>query len=185
MSSILKNILKITPFVITLILFFLFGYQIINAEETFIEIFINNFGYLAVAFLAFFSSFVFALPIPAGIWINYYFQAELSFGVVLLVLTTFQTLADITSILFASVIFTEYYKRNSKIQLNVKKFKEKMGSIPLLTFFFWVIFVPLPNEIASYALISIGYKLKKIIPILIVGNTIFNLLITSGVLILF
>lgn len=176
---------KILPFCITTVLFFIFGYQVLYLEETFIQLFIDSYTYGAVFVLGFFSSFVLALPVPAGIWIHHYIQAGLDIPSTIAILIISQSLADITSLLFASFLFGEIYKHKKHLKEKMIALQKKAKTIPLIVFFAWVVFVPLPNEIAGYTLISIGYSLRIIIPVLIVGNSIFNILIISGTLYLF
>ena len=174
-----KRIFKIVPFFITLFLVLFFVYQLGFGEETFIEMFINQYRYFAAFVLAFLSGFLFAFPIPASVWINYYTSAGLAYVPLIIILTIGQTLVDFISLLVASFLENIVEDKYKKFITFVDRFKKRARNIPLLIFFLWVIFAPLPNEVLGYVMVFLGYKLRVLMPIIFVGNIFFNLIITK------
>ena len=180
----LKDAAHIIPFVLTVLLVFLFGFQLLNGEPTFIQEFIESYNYLAAAILAFFSGFILTVPVPAGVWINYYMEAGLAYLPLLSVIVIAQTAADVTSLLFASFIWKNVKERNTRFITSVQKLRDQSKNMPLLLFLLWVMCVPLPNEIMGYTMIFLGYPLRVLIPILCIGNIAFNILIMNGILLI-
>ena len=180
----LKDAVQIIPFILTLLLIFLFGFQLLSGEPTFIQEFIRSYNYLAAIVLAFFSGFILTVPVPASVWINYYLEAGLEYFPLLLVIVIAQTAADLTSLLFASFIRKNVKERSARFITSVRKLRDRSKNMPLLLFFLWAVCVPLPNEIMGYTMVFLGYPLRVLIPILFVGNIAFNILIMSGILLI-
>lgn len=173
-GSPMKNIYKLVIFIVTIILIFIFAYQIQTGEETFIQTFINNYGYIAVITLSFLSGFVLTFSVPAGLWANYYLDAGLSYPLILLLITIGVTLGDTVSVLFASFLKEITENRNIKIINILKRWREKSHNIPLILLFFHASFAPISNEILLYPLVFFGYRLWVLLLITFAGNFIFT-----------
>ena len=165
--------LKIIPVIITIFLVVLFIRQIASGGENFILSFIENYRYFSVALFSILSGFIIAIPIPPGTWINYYESAGLDYFTVLLIITVGVTVADAMSSLFGSFIKDVIEDKYPKVTNFFKRIKEKSRNIPLLLIFFWASFVPLPNEFFVYPLTILGYKIRYILGLLLLGNFVF------------
>ena len=72
--------------------------------------------------------------------------------------------------------------RGPKIVRWLEGMQGRSRSVPLIVFFFFAAFIPLPNEVLAAPLGFLGYRLAHILPIAFAGNLVFNMLYTAGLL---
>ncbi len=84
---------------------------------------------------------------------------------------------------FGGNIITE--PKEKGLLARLMKLKEKYDATPLIVLFFWSIFAPLPNEVILIPMGVMNYRVRYILPIILVGNFIFNLGTGLGLISLF
>ena len=69
--------------------------------------------------------------------------------------------------------------------VKIKEWRKKYPKMPLGVLFIYTLIVPAPNELIVIPLALAGYRLTHILPILLVGNFIFNTVLALGLITIF
>lgn len=172
--------------IIAVVFAFAFWLAIFVQDNLVLQEAVGNFGYLGVFLASFFSGLGLIIPIPVISFLPLFLEAGLHFWVVLVIMVLGITTADITSYIFGllgrRVVLSD---SNKKIVIRLDKFRSRYYWGPLAALFLYAVFVPLPNELLIIPLGFMGYKVRYILPILLLGNSIFHTVVAFGVIGLF
>lgn len=95
------------------------------------------------------------------------------------------TMADSVAFLIAKFGGNLTVPKGNGLLHKLTKLKEKYDATPLIVLFLWSIFAPLPNEVILIPMGVMGYRTRHILPIILLGNFIFNLGTGFGLIELF
>jgi membrane protein YqaA with SNARE-associated domain len=145
------------------------------------------YGYIGVFLVAFVSGLNLVVPIPATAFIPLFLEAGLVFSVSVMVMSAGMTVADGIAYAFGFLGRTAYatVQGNGKAIRRLEAIRRRHRHGPLLALLAFASFVPLPNEVMVIPLGVLGYRPTYILPIVFVGNIIFNTLYASGIVRLF
>lgn len=138
------------------------------------------YGYAGVFFAAVLNGFNIAVPIP----VIFFLPAIMEFGLnkilafILIVLG--MTCGDVLGYAIGKAGRSALTPRGRRIRIGLEKLRERYRLSPLVALFLFASFTPFPNEIVTIPIGFLDYRLKQIIPIILVGNLIFNALIAFG-----
>ena len=158
----------------------LLAYQVtslVSSDET-VQRWIKDFGLGGIFIISAISGFNLVVPIPIATFIPVFLESGFNFYAVILIISLGMTTGDILSYLIGSlgrrVIITEESLQKHWFVKLINKSRAKYKTLPYVILFIFASVVPIPNEITVMPMGFLGYKMKIIIPILIVGNLIFN-----------
>lgn len=141
----------------------------------------QTYGYPAVFLIALVSGFNILVPIPAATLIPLFTEVGLSFYPLVLLVAFGMTMGDVIGYFIGyagrSVIAGE---KEEKMTTRLLKMKEKNKHWPLVFLGIYSFTFPLPNELVVIPMSFIGYRLNRMAPILLVGNTVFTLFVAWG-----
>jgi len=181
MSNFFKIVLRIAGLIGVIVLAFYLAY--LASENEVIQEMVASYGYTGIFFVAIISGFNLLVPIPAASLIPLFIESGFSFWPSILVISLGMTTADTIAFILAragKLIVTESFGK--RIFERFSSLREKYYRSPLVFLLFWAAFAPLPNEILLVPAAFLGYSFKHVIPVVFVGNFIFNILFAKGLL---
>lgn len=159
--------------VVVLVVGLAFSYAGYRSER--VISFVSSFGYLGVAA---------ALLIPANgaSFMPVFLAAGLSWYGVLAVLVSFSVLMDVGSYVGALLGWRLYTRgrENQTVIAALEQFRVQNPYIPYAALAAFVVFVPLPKQLMLVPMGIMGYKPKYVIPIIFIGDLLFNMLYATG-----
>lgn len=90
------------------------------------------------------------------------------------------TLADSVAYFLARVGRVHLTEKQSSVIQHVERAEEKRHWLPLAILAVWSVMIPLPNEVLLIPLGFLGYGAHRVLPIVFVGNVVFNTLVGYG-----
>ena len=153
------------------------------ADSTLIQSIIQQFGYLGLFLIATISGFNLIVPVPAIALLPVFIESGLSPVITVVLIAIGMTLGDFLGFLIGDTgrkILES--AASSKTVRTLKKLQEKNPRFPLIALLIWASAAPLPNEVIVIPIAFLGYRLRYVMPIVLVGNTIFNFLVAYGIL---
>lgn len=156
--------------------------RIASHNEVIQEI-ISTYGYIGIFFLALISGFNLVVPIPAISFLPLFIESGLSFWPTILIIALGMTAADFISYVLVRAgrdIVSESW--GNKIFEKFDALREKYERYPLAILFIFASVVPLPNEILLVPATFWGYSWKQLLPVVLAGNLIFNILFAKGLM---
>lgn len=168
----------------TILAVFKLSYLVDNNES--IGNFVFNYGYGGIFLISLVSGFNFLIPVPAISFLPLFLISGLNFWLALLFIILGTTFADIAAYIMGWMgqrvvksLTSEYiFKR-------IKKLHFSYYWAPIIALFLFAAFIPFPNEVVVVPLGFLGYRLIHILPVLIVGNGVFNTIYAIGIVNLF
>ncbi len=155
------------------------------SESLIVQEVVQSYGYFGVLIASVISSINPIVPIPAVTFVPVFISAGLNFWPIVIVLVLGVTLGDTIGYFIGRAGFTVLSGHMTQYMEKIEKWRERYPRAPLFILFLWTLISPMPNEILVIPLALAGYSLKKLLPILLVGNFIFNTVLASGVLAIF
>lgn len=158
------------------------------AEEESIQYLVNSFGYYGIYTASVISGFNLIVPIPIIAFISIFLDAGFGFWTTIFVIAAGMTTGDLLGYFLGRLgrhLVQEGMGSKVWVSKKLISIREKNPHLPYLFLFIMASFVPLPNEITVLPMSFLGYKLVFILPIVFVGNLIFNYLSATGVIALF
>lgn len=182
MSETLKQILY-TAVVILVVLGALW-LGITFAENDTVTRIVSDFGYTGLFVAAIVSGFNVIIPIPLIAFVPTFVASGLSFWFVVMVITIGMTVGDALGFFVghSGRKLTEPDVHESKLARWIVSFADKHPRGAYVLLFFYATFAPVPNELIVVPMAFLGYKLRYMAPTVLVGNFIFNTLVSLGVL---
>jgi len=147
---------------------------------------VSSYGYVGIFLISILSGFNFVVPIPAVAFLPLFLESSLSFWPTIFLITLGVTSADTMSYILARAgkhIASQSFGENMFKGFN--RLNVTYPRAPLVLLFFYASFVPLPNELLLVPMALSSYRLREIIPILLVGNFVHQLLYAKGILSVF
>lgn len=148
--------------------------------------FVSDYGYGGIFLVSLASGFNFLIPVPAISFLPLFIISGLNIWLAILFIVLGTTLADVTAYIIG-VIGQRALKSstNEFIFNSLKKLRLHYYLMPIFALFLFAAFAPFPNEIVLVPLGFLGYRFIHILPVLLAGNSIFNILYAFGVVHLF
>ncbi len=142
---------------------------------------VDSFGYFGIFLVSFISGFNVVVPIPViGFW-QLFVEAGLAVWGVIAVITFGMTLGDMVGFMIGktgrSIESKAVHAHVARIDTVTRKYR--VG--PMVLLFLYACFAPAPNELIVMPLAFMGYRLKIMFPILLLGNAVFNTLVVLGI----
>ncbi|MCI0619459.1 hypothetical protein L0Y40_00250 [Candidatus Wolfebacteria bacterium] len=154
-------------------------------ESSLVREAVSQFGYVGILIVSVASGFNLAFPVPVVAFLPLFLGSGFNFWTTLVVVTLGMTLGDSLGFLVGAAgrRVVEAGRRNDErilawFEMAHKKFPR--GAYVLL--FLYAAFVPAPNELIVIPMSFAGYRFRFMIPIVLVGNFLFNTLSALGIL---
>ena len=148
---------------------------------------VASYGYVGIFFIALLSGFNIVVPIPAASFTPLFIESGLSFFPTVLIIALGMTAADGLTFYLARAgkgIISESW--GEKFFDKFWSLPEKYYRYPLAVLFIFAASIPLPNELLLIPMaFFFRYGLKELIPVVLAGNLIFNILFAKGLLNIF
>lgn len=142
---------------------------------------VSSYGYAGVLVVAMISGFNLVVPVPAASFMPLFLESGLHYWTTLAIITAGMTIADTVAYFLGNMGRTAVSESTENKFLNkLKKIHNDHKYAPLIILFFFAAFAPLPNEVLLIPFGFLGYKLRHVLPIVFLGNAVFNMLYTKG-----
>lgn len=146
-----------------------------NAGEIkYITSLVQSYGYVSIFFLAVASGFNLVVPIPIISFLPLFLESGLLFTATIFVISIGMTVGDLLGFFIGNMGRELRSIKQSRVLKRLEKLKERHYWAPIIVLFAYAMFIPLPNEIIVIPLGLLGYRVKHIIWVLLVGNIVFN-----------
>lgn len=182
-----KQILQVAIFGISLVVVIAFAFWLnqYTQEHDIIQEWFEDFGLLGILLVSFISGFNVVVPIPIASFIPTLVAVGHTAWVVIGIITLGMTLGDGVGFLIGKKSGELAEGSRAKIYDRLKRIQEKYYRGPLWILFVYASIAPAPNELLVIPMGFLGYKAKHMLPILFVGNGIFNSIVGLGFIELF
>jgi membrane protein YqaA with SNARE-associated domain len=148
---------------------------------------VASYGYVGIYFIALLSGFNIVVPLPAASFIPLFLESGLSFFPTAFLIASGMTTADAIGFYLARKgrkLISDSW--DEKLFQKFQSLPEKYYRYPLAGLFIFAAIVPLPNELLLIPMaFFFGYGLKELVPVMLAGNLIFNILFAKGLLNIF
>lgn len=160
--------------------------RLVHSSEA-VRMAVASYGYVGIFIVSFISGLNLVVPVPAVAFLPVFLEAGFSFFSSAAVMAAGMTIADAVAYSFGSFGRKAYVaaKGNSRAIRRIEGFRRHHKHGPLAALFLYSSLAPLPNEVMVIPMGVLGYRLRNIMPIVFVGNIIFNYLYASGIVRLF
>ena len=147
---------------------------------------VGGYGYAGIFLIALISGFNLAVPIPAAALVPLFLESGLSFWPTIFLITLGMTGADFFAYFLGDTGRRILgYAMGEKTFARLARLRERYPRAPLIILFVFACIAPLPNELLLIPFAILGFPFRIIVPIVFVGNFIFNILFSKGLLELF
>jgi len=157
----------------------------IASESLAVQEVVERYGYFGVLITAIISSINPIIPIPAVAFVPVFLASGLEFWPVTLAIAFGVTLGDTIGYFIGRAGFAVLSNKKGGYMDKIKEWRKKHPKMPLVVLFIYTLIIPAPNELIVIPLALVGYRLVHILPILLVGNFIFNTVLASGLVTFF
>ena len=157
----------------------------IASESLAVQEVVETYGYFGVLITAVISSINPIIPIPAVAFVPVFLASGLGFWPVALTIAFGVTLGDTIGYFIGRAGFAVLSDHMAEYMDKIKEWRKKHPRMPLVILFIYTLIAPTPNELIVIPLALAGYRLAHILPILLVGNFIFNTVLASGLVTFF
>lgn len=155
-------------------------------SETVVSI-VSRFGYGGVFLVAILSGFNIVVPVPAVTFLPLFTASDLLFLPVLLLITVGMTIGDMFGFFIGDAgrrlreTVRKGEKKISRLHEYVQRAQDKHPSLPYIILMLYTAFAPAPNEVLVIPMAFAGYPLRRMFPVILAGNFIFNTFAALGV----
>lgn len=152
-------------------------------ESEAVSSFVASYGYLGILLISLVSGFNLAVPVPAIAFMPLFVEAGLSYWVSIVVITAGVTLADSLAYLLARtgrLVVSE--KWGKQVFAILETWREKYRIAPYVLLLLFASLAPLPNEVMLVPMGLMGYRYRKLLPVILLGNLAFGILYSQGLL---
>ncbi len=182
MKKIILHYITLPAFVFTLLI--LGSYWLITSTN--IEAFVSVYGYPAMFIVALISGFNVLIPIPAVAFVPLMTAAGLSLWITLFIIVVGMSLGDTIGYLLGRYGRKAIEGRTLPFFfLHCDSFIKRHPKALFLFVFFYGALVPAPNEIIVVPLAVLECRWTKVLLPLFLGNAVFTIIATFGVISLF
>lgn len=160
--------------------------RLAQGSET-VRMTVASYGYVGVFVISFISGLNLVVPVPAVAFLPVFLESGLSFLTVVIIMSAGMTVADAVGYGFGSLGRKAYTSAwgNAKAIKRIERFRKHHRHGPLLALLVFSSLAPLPNEVMVIPMGILGYRLRNIMPVVFVGNIVFNTIYASGIVRLF
>ena len=145
-----------------------------------------EYGYVGIFIVSVISGFNVVVPVPVVSFVPLFLEVGLNFWIVIATMVAGLTLADLLGYVIGrsgrELAFSSHHK---KIFKRLDNMKSKHYFAPIIALFFYASLVPFPNEILVIPLGFLGYRFIHVFVPLFLGNIIFTIFTSFGVINLF
>ncbi len=164
----------------------LFYFTGLAQENETIRNIVASYGYPGIFVIALISGFNLAVPVPAIAFLPLFLESGLSFWIGILTITLGVTMADMVAYFIGKLSFEiTSQTAESRVVKKLEAIRKKYQWGPPIILFVFAAVVPLPNELLVIPMGFLGYRFIHILPPIIAGNLVFNLLYSTGVITIF
>lgn len=139
-------------------------------------------GYVSIFAFSFINGFNVVVPFITASLIPALVGAGLSAPLLILLITLGMTLADMVSFVFGTMAA----RASRLVESAVLRRMEHIERLPtwavMPVVFGWATLSPMPNEVILFPLGFLGYHWYKIMPLVFIGNGIFNTVVGYGLM---
>jgi len=146
---------------------------------------VETYGYFGVLITSVVSSLNPIVPIPIVTFVPVFLSAGLSFWLIVVAIAFGVTLGDTIGYFIGRAGFAILSDHMEEYMVKIKEWRKKHPRMPLGILFIYTLIAPAPNELLVIPLALAGYRLAHILPILLVGNLIFNTVLALGLVTIF
>ncbi len=139
-------------------------------------------GYLGILLFSIINGFNVFVPVVTASFIPALTTAGLNVYVSLFLVSLGMTIADCTAYFLARVGHGNLSRLNVRVTRSIEFAEKRSHSLPLWILGFWALFVPLPSEVVLIPLGLLGYPPRLVLPIVIIGNIVFNTIVVFGLI---
>lgn len=139
-----------------------------------------RYGYGGIFVIALISGFNIVVPVPAVAFVPLFVASGMDFAATVAVIVVGVTAADLVAYLLGRAGRDLDVMKHAKMVKRMAAWREKHYWTPIWAMGFYAAFAPLPNELLAIPLGLMGYPLRHVVPPLLVGNLVFNLLASYG-----
>lgn len=168
------------------VLVFAFYLASLAHENETIRAVVASYGYVGLLAVAFLSGFNLAVPVPAVAFLPLFLQSGLSFWPSIILIAVGTSLADVVAYFIGRAgRHAVHHFSHDGFVARLEHVRHRYPALPVVLLFCFVSFVPLPNEILVTPLGFLGYRIRRLLPVIFIGNMVFNLLYAAGIMTLF
>lgn len=144
------------------------------------------YGYWGIAVISFISGFNLTIPVPAATFMPLFLELGLNFWFSIFIIVAGVTAADFIGYFLGKFgRHLAVYSANGKIVSRLEHIRERYRWGPIVALFFFASLTPLPNEILLIPLGFLGYRFSRLLPVVISGNFLFNVIYSASVVEIF
>ncbi len=184
----LKKSTRITKAIIRLLFFFCFlafalWLSHFAKDNELLRELVMIYGYWAIFIISTISGFNLIVPIPAITFLPLFLESGLSFWLTIIIISLGMTLADCLAYFLGhagreitlSTVQNKWFQR-------LDRWRDRNYWWPIIILALFVMFVPLPNELIIIPLAILGYRLRELFIVMLLGTFLFNLLFAAGLI---
>ncbi|MFC1702899.1 hypothetical protein ACFLZO_00340 [Patescibacteria group bacterium] len=143
--------------------------------------FVATYGYVGLFPLAILSGFNLAIPVPLAAFFPVFMVAGLDFWTSIVIMAAGMTIADTVAFQLGRVGRQMMGKKPGRFVVSLERLREKHSWTPPVLMLLYASFAPLPNEVLAIPLGLMGCRGRSIIPMMFIGNIIFNSFFAFGI----
>jgi len=154
--------------------------RLIQGNET-VQDLVAQYGYVGIFLISLISGFNLAIPVPAAAFMPLFLEAGLLFWPAIFLMAIGVTTADFIAYFFGKIgqqVVVHSADGNTLSRLENIRRRYYWG--PIIFLFLFSSLAPFPNEIILVPMGFLGYHFLRILPVVFVGNFIFNILYVSS-----
>ncbi len=152
-------------------------------NDSAIQAIVQAFGYPGLFIISIISGFNVFVPIPVIAFYSVFVQSGLHPFFTIFLISLGMTTGDVIGYFIGDTgrkITTSAVSQKSLT--TITRLKERNPRLPLIVLGIYASIAPAPNELVIVPLGFLGYRLRYIFPIALIGNTFFNVLLAYGVM---
>jgi len=152
------------------------------SKSAFAQSLFESYGYYGIFFASIISGFNVIVPVPIITFMPVFVAGGLDPIISIIIISIGMTLGDSLGLLIGNIGGHLMSKEAEAFYKRINILHEKYHIGPLVFLFFYILLVPFPNEFVVVPLGFLGYKLRTIFPVVLLGNIFFNILVYAGIL---
>lgn len=146
---------------------------------------VYSYSYVGIFIISLISGFNLAVPVPSVAFMPLFLESGLHFWASIAFIVAGVTVADSTAYFIGKFGRHLAHSTNGSMIARLERIRERYKWGPIAALFVFVSFVPFSNEILLVPLGFLGYRFLQLLPVIIFGNFLFNMLYSTGAVELF
>lgn len=183
MKNQIKTLLLLLAKVLALlgVLFVIYWVNTYAAEHDIVHAWVAQYGYAGVFVAAVISGFNLLVPVPVIGFYPFFLEVGLHPIWTVVLVSVGLTLGDMIGFFIGNQSRDFFSGKGEKMLKRIEHLEEKHRMLPLVMLFFYIAFVPLPNELLVIPMAFFGFKFRHMAVAMLLGNILFNTLAAVGV----